>query len=89
MTQPEWMQILTSEELKDIKGHNYTGLLVEYPNALPALLASQCEKTARKIAEWGTETCHNPKHSGIVSGYRRKRFHCFECIEQLKKGVEG
>ena len=83
MTQPEWMQIITAEELNNIKGHDYTGLLIEYPNALPILLEAQCEKASRAIAEWLAQLCITPNH--IQCGLRRGC--CPECIEQFRREV--
>jgi hypothetical protein len=64
-----------------------------YPESIPTFTRHMdfekgCQQTAREIAEWGTEICFDPKHSGCISGYRRTRFHCLECIEQLRKEVK-
>ena len=83
MTQPEWMP-KNPYPAMSIGGRDGDSVNLKYLG-----FNEGCRQTSRKIAEWGTVICLDAKHSGCISGYKRIRFDCPECMEQFQREVEG
>jgi hypothetical protein len=83
--QPEWMPKNPFPAIR--KCADEDGVIQEYANESHNIFKAGCRQTARKIAEWGTVICLDAKHSGCISGYKRIRFDCPECMEQFQREV--